>query len=198
MEPSRKLRDSICSHHDELLKIFCHTDQQSTCVLCSVGEHKGHDTVSAAAERTERQKQLNVSRQNVRQRIQDKEREVKMLQQEVEAIICSAAEAVVDSDKVFTELMFLLAKRRSDVKKQITPQQEAEVNQVQELQKSFEQEITEPKRKDAKLEQLSRTEDHNSFLNNYTSLSGLSEPTDSCGCDNGCVRGQRYAAGHSE
>lgn len=61
----------------------------------------------------------------------------------VEAIICSAAEAVDDSDKVFTELMFLLAKRRSDVKKQITPQQEAEVNQVQELQESFEQEITE-------------------------------------------------------
>lgn len=43
----------------------------------------------------------------------------------VEAIICSAAEAVDDSNKVFTELMFLLAKRRSDVKKQITSQQEA-------------------------------------------------------------------------
>lgn len=56
--------------------------------------------------------------------------------------------------------MCLLAKRLSDVKKQVTSQQEAEINQVQELQKSFEQEITELKRKDAELEQLSHTEDH--------------------------------------
>ncbi|KAF3857841.1 hypothetical protein F7725_011042 [Dissostichus mawsoni] len=87
VEPSKKLQENICSRHDEVMKIFCRTDQQCICYLCSVDEHKGHDTVSAAAERTERQRELEGSRQNIQQRIQDREKEVKLLQQEVEAVL---------------------------------------------------------------------------------------------------------------
>uniref|UniRef100_A0A671UNU3 E3 ubiquitin/ISG15 ligase TRIM25-like n=1 Tax=Sparus aurata TaxID=8175 RepID=A0A671UNU3_SPAAU len=86
VEPSEKLQENICSRHDEVMKMFCRTDQQCICYLCSVEEHKGHDTVSAAAERTERQRELEGSRHNIQQRIQDREKDVKVLQQEVEAI----------------------------------------------------------------------------------------------------------------
>ncbi|XP_023254857.1 tripartite motif-containing protein 16-like, partial [Seriola lalandi dorsalis] len=48
-----------------------------------------------------------------------------------------------------------------------------------ELQEKLEQEITELKRKDAELKQISHTEDHTQFLHNYPSLSRLSESTDS-------------------
>uniref|UniRef100_A0A3B4TSS5 Tripartite motif containing 16 n=1 Tax=Seriola dumerili TaxID=41447 RepID=A0A3B4TSS5_SERDU len=61
----------------------------------------------------------------------------------------------------------------------IRSQQETEVSRVKELQEKLEQEITELKRKDAELKQLSHTEDHNQFLHNYPSLSRLSESTDS-------------------
>ncbi|XP_038573169.1 tripartite motif-containing protein 16-like [Micropterus salmoides] len=179
VEPSKKLQENICSRHDEVMKMFCRTDQQSICYLCSVDEHKGHDTVSAAAERTERQRELEVSRQNIQQRIQDREKDVKVLQQEVEAINHSADEAVEDSEKIFTELIRLMEKRRSDVKQQVRSQQETEVSRVKELQEKLEQEITELKRKDAELKQLSHTEDHNQFLHNYPSVSALSESTDS-------------------
>ncbi|XP_067462905.1 tripartite motif-containing protein 16-like [Thunnus thynnus] len=189
VDPSKKLQENICSHHDEVMKMFCRTDQQSICYLCSVDEHKGHDTVSAAAEMTERQRELEVSRQNIQQRIQDREKDVKLLQQEVEAVSRSADKAVEDSEKIFTELIRLIQKRSSDVKQQIRSQQETEVSRVKELQEKLEQEITELKRKDAELKKLSHTEDHNQFLHNYPSLSQLSEPTDSSSIN---IRPLRY------
>ncbi|XP_044075725.1 tripartite motif-containing protein 16-like [Siniperca chuatsi] len=183
VDPSKKLQENICSRHDEVMKMFCRTDQQCICYLCSVDEHKDHVTVSAAAERTERQRELEVSRQNIQQRIQDREKDVKLLQQEVEAINRSADKAVEDSEKIFTELIRLMEKRSFDVKQQVRFQQETEVSRAKELQEKLEQEITELKRIDAELEQLSRTEDHTQFLHSYPSLSRLSESTDSSSID---------------
>ncbi|XP_014855332.1 PREDICTED: tripartite motif-containing protein 16-like [Poecilia mexicana] len=179
VEPSKNLQENICSKHDRLLEVFCRTDQKCICYLCSVDEHKGHDTVSAAAERTERQRELEERRGNIQQRIQDQEKDVKLLQQEVEAINRSADKTVEDSEKIFTQLIRLLQKRSSEVKQQIRSQQETEVSRVKDVQEKLEQEITELKRKDAELEQLSHTEDHNQFLLNYPSLPALSESTHS-------------------
>ncbi|XP_044233262.1 tripartite motif-containing protein 16-like [Thunnus albacares] len=189
VDPSKKLQENICSRHDEVMKIFCRTDQQSICYLCTMDEHKGHVTVSAAAERTERQRELEVSRQNIQQRIQDREKDVKLLQQEMKAVSRSADKAVEDSEKIFTELICLIQKRSSDVKQQIRSQQETEVNRVKKLQEKLKQEITELKRKDAELKQLSHTEDHTQFLHNYPSLSQLSASTDSSSIN---IRPLRY------
>ncbi|XP_034545188.1 tripartite motif-containing protein 16-like protein [Notolabrus celidotus] len=152
----------------------CYTGpEDSICYLCSVDEHKGHDTVSAAAERTERQRELEGSRLNIQQRIQDGEKDVKLLQQEVEAINGSADKAVEYSEKMFTEMIRLMEKRRSDVKQRVRSQQETEVSRARELQEKLEQEITELKKRDAELQKLSHTEDHNQFLHDYPSLSAL-------------------------
>ncbi|XP_034058486.1 tripartite motif-containing protein 16-like [Gymnodraco acuticeps] len=116
---------------------------------------------------------------NIQQRIQDREKEVKLLQQEVEAVNGSADKAVEDSEKTFTELIRLMEKRSSDVKQQLRSQQKREVSRVRELQEKLEQEMAELKRRDAELKLLSHTEDHNQFLLSYPSLSALSEATHS-------------------
>ncbi|XP_035861391.1 tripartite motif-containing protein 16-like [Sander lucioperca] len=189
VEPSKNLQENICSHHDEVMKIFCRTDQKCICYLCTVDEHKGHDTVSAAAERTERQKELEGSQQNIQQRIQDREKDVKLLQQEVEAINSYADEAMDDTENLFTQLIGLMEQRRSDVKQQVRSQQKTDLSRVKDLQKKLDQEITELKRKDAELKKLSHTEDHTQFLHNYSSLSPLSETTDSSSIN---IRPMRY------
>ncbi|XP_034534408.1 tripartite motif-containing protein 16-like [Notolabrus celidotus] len=178
VEPSKKLQENVCSRHDEVMKMLCRTDQQSICYLCSVDDHKGHDTVSAAAERSEKQRELEESRLNIQQRIQDREKDVEQLQQEVEAINGSADKAVEHSEEMFTQLIRLMEERRSDVRQRVRSQQETEVSRVRELQEKLEQEITELKRRDAELQKLAHTEDHNQFLQDYPSLSGLSGPAD--------------------
>ncbi|KAM4600182.1 E3 ubiquitin/ISG15 ligase TRIM25-like [Fundulus diaphanus] len=179
VEPFKNLQENICSCHDEVMKMFCRTDQKCICIICLMDEHKGHDIVSAAAERTERQRELEVRRENIQQRIQDREKDVKLLKKKMEAINHSADKRVEDSEKVFTEMIRLVQKRRSEVKQQIRSQQETELSRVKELQEKLEQEITELKRKDAELKQLSDTEDHNQLLHNYPSLSALRGSTHS-------------------
>ncbi|XP_038123712.1 tripartite motif-containing protein 16-like [Cyprinodon tularosa] len=188
-DPTKSLLLNICSRHDEVMKIFCRTDQQCICYLCTMDEHKGHETVPAVAERTEKQKELQERRQQIQQRIQDQKKDVKLLQQEVEAINGSADKAVEDSEKIFTDLIRLIQKRSSDVTQQIRSQQETEVSRVKEFQEKLEQEITELKRKDAELEKLLITEDHTQFLQNYPSLSALSESTHSSSIN---IRPLRY------
>ncbi|XP_051809790.1 tripartite motif-containing protein 16-like [Acanthochromis polyacanthus] len=179
VEPSKNLQENICSRHDEVKKMFCRTDQQSICYLCSVDQHKGHDTVSAAAERTERQKELEVSRLNIQQRIQDRQKDVKLLQQELKDIKVSADKTVEDSEEMFRELIHLIQNRSSEVEQQIRSQQVIEESRVKELQEKLEQEIRDLERKDAELKQLSDTPDHSQFLHNYPSVSALSESTHS-------------------
>ncbi|XP_072227866.1 tripartite motif-containing protein 16-like [Leuresthes tenuis] len=179
VDPSKQLQENICAHHGEVMRIFCRTDQQCICSLCSLEEHRGHDTVSAAAERTERQKQLTPSRQNIQQRFQKREEDVKLLPQEVKAISRSADKAVTDCENIFSELIGLLQKKSSDIKQQIRNQKEAEVNRAKELLRKLDQEITELKTKDAELDRLSQTEDHTQFLRIFSLLSDFSESADS-------------------
>ncbi|XP_031675748.1 tripartite motif-containing protein 29-like [Oncorhynchus kisutch] len=85
VKATAQLEEKICSHHDKLLEVYCRTDQQCICLLCVMDEHKGHDTVSAAAERTEKQRQLGMSQQKVQQRFQERKKELKKLQQAVKS-----------------------------------------------------------------------------------------------------------------
>ncbi len=50
-----QLKEMICPQHDRLLEMYCRTDQRCICVLCMLNEHKKHETVSPAEERTEKQ-----------------------------------------------------------------------------------------------------------------------------------------------
>uniref|UniRef100_A0A8C1U3I2 E3 ubiquitin/ISG15 ligase TRIM25-like n=1 Tax=Cyprinus carpio TaxID=7962 RepID=A0A8C1U3I2_CYPCA len=54
-EATGRLQEMICQKHEKLLDVFCCTDQKCICVLCTVIEHKNHEAVSAAAQRTEKQ-----------------------------------------------------------------------------------------------------------------------------------------------
>uniref|UniRef100_A0A8L0DM79 Fish virus induced TRIM protein n=1 Tax=Oncorhynchus mykiss TaxID=8022 RepID=A0A8L0DM79_ONCMY len=173
-----QLQEKICSHHDKLLEVYCRTDQQCICYQCVMDEHKGHDTVSAAAERTEKQRQLGMSQQKVQQRFQEREKELKELQQAVESLKRSAQSAVEDSDQIFTELIRSIERRSSEVKELIRAQEKAQVSQAEGLLEQLKQEIAELRKRSTELEQLSHTEDHIHFLQRYQSLSSISVSSD--------------------
>ncbi|XP_071260604.1 tripartite motif-containing protein 16-like isoform X2 [Salvelinus alpinus] len=176
VKATAQLQEKICSHHDKLLEVYCHTDQQCICLMCVMDEHKGHDTVSAAAERTE--KQLGMSQKKVQQRFQQREKEQKNLQKAVKSFKRSAQSAVEDSDQIFTQLIRSIERRSSEVKELIRAQEKAQVSQAERLLEQLKQEIAELRKRSTELEQLSHTEDHIHFLQSYQSLSSISVSSD--------------------
>uniref|UniRef100_A0A3B4AKG5 Uncharacterized protein n=1 Tax=Periophthalmus magnuspinnatus TaxID=409849 RepID=A0A3B4AKG5_9GOBI len=177
VEPT-DLQDNVCSLHDEVMKMFCRTDQLCICYLCSVDGHKGHDTVLAVTKRHEMQRELEDSIQKIRQRIQEKQEQVDLLQSQTDDAIRCGNKAVGETDRVFTQIARLMERTRTEVKKHIRAQQEAEERRVKELQDKLQQEITELKRRYNNLERLSHTEDHSGFILTFPSLSKLSEESD--------------------
>ncbi|XP_045561869.1 tripartite motif-containing protein 16-like [Salmo salar] len=178
VKATAQLQEKICFHHDKLLEVYCRTDQQCICLLCVMDEHKGHDTVSAAAERTEKQRQLGMSQQKVQQRFQERDKELKSLQKAVKSLKISAQSAVEDSDQIFTELIRSIERRRSEVKDLIRAQEKAQVSQAEGLLEQLKQEIAELRKRSTELEQLSHTEDHIHFFQSYQSLSSISVSSD--------------------
>ncbi|XP_072534466.1 E3 ubiquitin/ISG15 ligase TRIM25-like isoform X1 [Salminus brasiliensis] len=167
---SSQLQEQICSQHDKLIEIYCRTDQKLICYLCMMHEHKCHDTVAAAGERTERQSQLNTITTTSRQRIQEKEKRLQELKRAMKTLKSSAQAAVEDSERIFTELILFIEKKRSEVTELIRAQEKTELSGAEELLEQLKQEITDLKRRHTELEQLSHKEDDIQFLQSFQSL----------------------------
>ncbi|XP_047016644.2 E3 ubiquitin/ISG15 ligase TRIM25 [Ictalurus punctatus] len=177
VKASGNLQEKICSEHEEVLKIYCRTDQSFICYLCMTDEHKSHDTVSVKAYRTEKQSELKGEQMKSQQRIQEKQKKVQELKQAVNTIKLSAQTAVEDSERIFTEIISSMEKRRSEVTELIRAQEKAELSRPERLLEQLEQEITDLQRRVTELEQLSHTHDHLHFLHEIKVLvSGCRSP----------------------
>uniref|UniRef100_A0AAY5EA30 E3 ubiquitin/ISG15 ligase TRIM25-like n=1 Tax=Electrophorus electricus TaxID=8005 RepID=A0AAY5EA30_ELEEL len=173
---SRQLQEMICSRHDKLIELYCRTDQCYICYLCATDGHNGHDTVAAAAERTEKEKELKEVQRKSQQRIQEKEKKVQELKQAVNTLKHSAQAAVEDSEIIFAEMF---KEKCSELRELIRAQAKAELSRAKGLLEKLEQEISDLKRKDTKLEQLSHTEDHINFIQSFQSLCVYAETDNS-------------------
>ncbi|XP_059419176.1 tripartite motif-containing protein 16-like [Carassius carassius] len=179
MDATGQLQEMICPLHDKLLEIFCRTDQQCICYMCIMDEHKNHETVSAATERTEKQRQMNETQSKFRQRIQERQKELEELKEAIESHKRSAQTAVEDSERIFTELIHSIERSRSEVTQLIRDQEKAEVSRAEGQLEQLEKEIEDLRRRDAELEQLSHTDNNIHFIQSFQSLSVPPGSTDS-------------------
>ncbi|XP_063050995.1 E3 ubiquitin-protein ligase TRIM16-like [Engraulis encrasicolus] len=171
------LQERICSLHKKALDIFCRTDQSCICYFCLMEEHKGHDTVSAAAEWGIKKEELGDIQTRCHQTIQKREKEVQELRRAVETLKSSAQSAVEHSDQMFDDIICSAERRRSEVTELIRAQEKAEVSRAEGLLERLEQEISELKKRVDEMEQLSHTQDPIHFLKNVGSISDIPDST---------------------
>lgn len=178
MAPSGNLQENICSQHNEVKKMFCRTDQQLLCVVCCMEQHKGHDAVMAVDERAEKQAEVEIMRDQVLHKIQDKEKDLQELDEETEDLLFWADEAVQQTAESFTGLIQTVQKGLN-VEHQIRTQQKTQEARIQQFRDRL-QDVTELRRTHTQLDALALTPNHNFFLHKYATLSKEVEALPNC------------------
>ncbi|CAM4726154.1 unnamed protein product [Leuciscus chuanchicus] len=170
---SPHLLDQICSQHDKLLELYCCQDQQLICIQCALINHQNHKMTSSSAERQNIQSEgrLKENLDTLQMAMEQREMKVQELRQAMNSHKLSAQAAVEHSEKVFTELISSMEKRRAKITEMIRAQEKAEVSSVEELILTLEQEISDLRRRHDELGQLSQVEDDMCFIQNFSSLS---------------------------
>ncbi|KAK2842024.1 hypothetical protein Q5P01_012224 [Channa striata] len=139
-------------------------------------EHKGHDTVSAAAERQEKQKQFVKKTQRYRQGLQEKEKQLQKLQKKIKAVKCCVDAAVDENQKAHDEFVQMADKRRCAVEQLIRSQEKAAMSRGEALVDRLEKEICELRKGEEEIKKLSLIEDHIYFLQTAHSIFDPKEP----------------------
>ncbi|XP_076843791.1 uncharacterized protein ftr84 isoform X1 [Brachyhypopomus gauderio] len=154
----------VCPQHEKGLELFCRSDQMCVCVLCTVREHRGHNTVSAEEERADKQKVLVVTHSEVHHIIQERMKELQDLRHNVEVLKGNAHRAQAASDKIFSEMLQSVERWHAEMCQLIQANLQAAMTQAQGYVERLEQEIMELQRRDAELRQIIDTEDNIHFL----------------------------------
>uniref|UniRef100_A0A3B1JHS7 Uncharacterized protein n=1 Tax=Astyanax mexicanus TaxID=7994 RepID=A0A3B1JHS7_ASTMX len=170
INPVDNLDDYICQEHEKPLELFCRDDQMCVCQFCTEAEHKNHNTVPIEEESGQKKTQLGKTQAEVQQMIQNRLKKIKEIERSVEIRKRNTEKEISDSVEVFTALMRSIERSQAELLEVMVKKQKAAERQAEEFIKDLEQEITELKRRDTELEQLSHTEDHLHLLQIYPSL----------------------------
>ncbi|XP_029704409.1 tripartite motif-containing protein 16-like isoform X1 [Takifugu rubripes] len=165
----------ICPQHQKGLELYCRTDQMCICVLCTVKEHKGHDMVSAEQERAEEQQRLGATQADVQEKIHDRLKQMEELKQAVDALKNSAQRALQECEKTFSDMIRAIERMQQEMAKLISSNKRAALNNAEGHLERLTHEISDLKRRDNEITQLSRTEDHIHFIQSYHMLIAQTE-----------------------
>ncbi|KAF5890731.1 E3 ubiquitin-protein ligase TRIM39-like isoform X1, partial [Clarias magur] len=168
VEPVENLEDYICQKHERPLELFCRECQLCVCQFCTEGDHRTHNTVSVEVESAKNKTGLLPMQSEVQEMIQDRLRKIREIK--YSAALNEKITEKADVVEIVSALMRCSERSQAELLKEMEEKQKAAERQAEEFIKDLEQEITELKRRNTELEQLSHTEDHIYFLQIYPSL----------------------------
>ncbi|XDV33763.1 hypothetical protein PO909_004049 [Leuciscus waleckii] len=170
INPVSNLEDYICQKHERPLELFCRDDQTVVCPICTVTDHKNHNTVFIEEESEEKKTQLMKTQKDTPQMIQDRIKKIQDVKHSAEVRKRNTEKEKAARVELFTDLIRSIERCQTELLEMMEEQQKAAEKQEEELIEELEQEITELKMRNTELEQLSHTEDHLHLLQIYSSL----------------------------
>uniref|UniRef100_A0A3B1ITT3 E3 ubiquitin-protein ligase TRIM39-like n=1 Tax=Astyanax mexicanus TaxID=7994 RepID=A0A3B1ITT3_ASTMX len=170
IDPVENLVDYICKKHERPLELFCRDDQMCVCLLCTVTDHKTHNTVPIQEASEEVKTHMKKTQTDLQKMIQHRLEKTEKIKESLELSKKSTEDETAGGVEVFTALIHSIERSQAELLEVMEEKQKTAERQAEEFIKDLKQEITELKRRDTELEQLSHTEDHLHLLQVYPSL----------------------------
>ncbi|XP_034427629.1 nuclear factor 7, ovary-like [Hippoglossus hippoglossus] len=170
IEPLVNLGGRMCTKHDELMELFCKTDQMCVCHLCYELDHNSHHVVTLSEECEEEKAKLASTEAEFQCMIEERQLKVLELRGSVQLSKEAADKAAADGVPVFTVLKQLLETDLSKLTEEIKRKQEITANHAKGLIEELDREISELTRRNDEVKQLSRSDDPLHLLQNSSSL----------------------------
>ncbi|XP_076843563.1 E3 ubiquitin-protein ligase TRIM39-like [Brachyhypopomus gauderio] len=170
INPVKNLEDYICQKHERPLEMFCKNDKMCVCQFCIETDHKTHRTVPVEHESGQKKTQLWKTQSEVQQMIQERLKKIDQIKHSVALRKKGTEREIADNAEIFTALVRSIERSQAELFQVMEEKQKAAERQAEGLIKDLEQEITELKRRDSELEQLSHTEDHIHLLQIYPTV----------------------------
>ncbi|XP_056597006.1 E3 ubiquitin-protein ligase TRIM39-like isoform X3 [Triplophysa dalaica] len=160
IDPVKNLQDYICQKHDRPLELFCRDDQTCVCLFCTEGDHKNHNTVPIRESIEEKKLDLTKTQTDVQQMIKNRTKKIQDIKHLAELRRRNTEKEKAASVVVFSDLMRSIERCQSELLEMMEEKQKAAEKHDEDVIKDLEQEITELKKRNIKLEQISHTEHH--------------------------------------
>ncbi|KAK3542659.1 hypothetical protein QTP86_032399 [Hemibagrus guttatus] len=153
-----------CPRHDKVLEAFCRTDNVCICMSCVIDDHRGHDTVSSAQEREDKQVILQANKHKFVEKRQEKAKELDELMKATEAHAQATQQTVDKTEQAFSSLINSIEKSYSELIVKIRAQESIYRDQAADVQEQLELEIATLMGQEDAIDKLLQTEDNVYFL----------------------------------
>ncbi|XP_039621500.1 E3 ubiquitin/ISG15 ligase TRIM25-like isoform X2 [Polypterus senegalus] len=167
VDPIRNLQDKLCQKHNRVTELYCRTDKEYVCCLCVEIQHKNHVTLTVEAERTEKQIQLEENLTENHSKIQERRKKLDETKQVILQLKASSEREIQEYEKVLAELSNSLEK----VIELFRDKEKREVEKAEDFIKRIEDEIKDLEKSNREMSDLTKADDHISFLQSFSALS---------------------------
>uniref|UniRef100_A0A8C4TA78 Tripartite motif-containing protein 16-like n=1 Tax=Erpetoichthys calabaricus TaxID=27687 RepID=A0A8C4TA78_ERPCA len=174
VDPDGNVKGKLFWKHHKSLEMFCKSDETCICMMCGMTEHNNPHVSSCVS----KQKQLGVTRNEIRRRLEQKEKKLMETRRTVEEMKLSVERVMGEHEKSFTDLIHCIEETSKNLTEKTREQEKREMEKAEGVMEQLEKEIEELKRREAELKELSETKDHLQFLQVRATLHRESHQTE--------------------
>ncbi|XP_039352395.1 tripartite motif-containing protein 29 isoform X2 [Mauremys reevesii] len=139
LAPIKDFEARKCPLHGKTMELFCQTDQMCICYLCMFQEHKNHTTVTVDVEKSGKEAELSLQKEQLQLKIIEVEDEVDKWQKEKDRIKNFTTNEKATVDQHYKELVRDLEKQRDEVKAALDQREETAVENIKEIVEELEE-----------------------------------------------------------
>uniref|UniRef100_A0A8C6SPS5 B box-type domain-containing protein n=1 Tax=Neogobius melanostomus TaxID=47308 RepID=A0A8C6SPS5_9GOBI len=169
--PVAALERRVCKRHHRTLELFCRSEGQCVCVLCTETGHSGHNVVPVEREGQRVKAEMERSGAELQEMIQERLQRVEDITHSIALSKEWTRQDLQQSQQIFSALVAQMEKVHKELVERIQETQAQAECRAHRLVSELQQEVRKLRRSRQELERLRQSEDHLHLVQLFPTLS---------------------------